>query len=110
MLDWVDTLASPITGWALGPMHSAVLPIAAMDKVTILEQLDPETRARLFSVFVGLVVVGIALMTFAWLGARIVRRYAGMTLSESSRSKPTSADDDWWQKPLVPPGDEEPLE
>jgi len=110
MLDWVDIFPSATTGWAPGSMHSAALPFAAMEQVTILEQLDPETRARLFSVFVGLVVAGIALMAFAWLGARIVRRYAGMTSSESSRSKPMSADDDWWQKPLVPPSDEEPLE
>ena len=110
MLDWVDVLPSAITGWAPESMYFTVLPFAVMEKVTILEQLDLETRARLFSAFVGLVVVGIALMGFAWLGARIVRRYASMTSSESSRSKPMSADDDWWQKPLVPPSDEEPLE
>ena len=78
---------------------------------TIMEQLDPDTRTELVVTLLSLVLLGFVLMFAAWLGARIVRRYAGLS-SARVRNLPDSTytDDDWWQKPLVPPEDDEQLE
>ena len=84
---------------------------AVDDSETVLEQLDPKTRTELVVTLLGVVFLGFALMLVAWLGARIVRRYAGMSSARFRKSNgSTYADDDWWQKPLVPPEDDEQLE
>ena len=78
---------------------------------TVMEQLDPETWTQLVLTLLGLVFLGFVLMFSAWFGARIVRRYAGLSPARFRKSSGSiNPDDDWWKKPLVPSEDDEQLE
>jgi hypothetical protein len=47
---------------------------AENEGVPLLERLDPTQRAAVLAALFGLVLVGLALVAFIWLGGRIVRR------------------------------------
>ena len=69
---------------------------------TILQQLDVETRAKLLLALAGLVVLGLAMMTLTWLGARATRRFVKQSdILVRKRSGKGSREHDWSEKPLV---------
>jgi len=79
--------------------------VAAEGKQTILEQLDPPTRAKVLAALVGLMILAVGAIVLIWLGGRMARRYAG--LPSRARRRPIddgSREDDWWKKPLVSDG------
>jgi hypothetical protein len=47
---------------------------AENEGVPLLERLDPTQRAAVLAALFGLVLFGLALVTFIWLGGRFVRR------------------------------------
>ena len=110
MLNMAEPLLPKNMGTIPGFAFWRLPPVAVVKKQRVLDQLDPETSAQLFALLMGLVLAGIVLMAVAWLGARVVRRYAKMNSRESSFTKATHTEDDWWQKPMVSLGDEDPLE
>jgi len=64
----------------------------------LLTRLDPATRAKVLMALLGLVLVGLSLIAFAWLGGRRLRQLASKPLP------PTQPHEDrWYRKPLVPP-------
>src|SRR3954447_3223805 len=75
-----------------------VLVAAEAEKRMLLMRLDPANRAKVIMSLLGLVLVGIALIALAWLGARRMRRVA------RTRHAPTFPHEDaWYQKPLATP-------
>jgi hypothetical protein len=60
-----------IFGMALIPLPSL---LADNEGVSLLERLDPTQRAAVLAALFGLVLVGLALVAFIWLGGRFVRR------------------------------------
>jgi hypothetical protein len=90
----VDPLASLI-GWAAPA--SRLLAAADEKAEPLLMRLDPVSRAKVIMSLLALVLVGIALVAMAWLGARHLRRIARKPL------RPTvEHEDDWYRKPLIP--------
>lgn len=67
----------------------------------LIERLDDLTRAKVLSALAALIILGLAMMVLAWLGARITRRY----MNSPTRYQPprrTNLDlDDWAHKPLI---------
>ena len=84
-----------------------MLPAARIESSTAQAQPPPKARAdqvrALVPAMAGLIMLAIALLVLAWLGARIVRRRIRKPL------KPTHpVADEWYSKPLnrpLPPGD-----
>ena len=73
---------------------------------TMLEQLDPVTRARVLAALLGLIVLGMGLMLLAWLFARFVRRYGKRTFAPPrAREESASIEDVWWKKPVITDSD-----
>jgi hypothetical protein len=66
------------------------------------KKLDGQTRKRATAALGGLVILGLGLIAFAWLSARMTRRY----MKSGERGKTTPVDsaftDDWAHKPLTP--------
>jgi hypothetical protein len=60
-----------VFGLAFSPFPSL---FAVNEGVSLLERLDPTQRAAVLAALFGLVLVGLALVTFIWLGGRFVRR------------------------------------
>ena len=81
--------------------------IRQTDHRTVFEQLEPEIRVRILSMLFGIIVIGVGLIFLVWIGARIVRRYTGISPIESTSENHAPNDDDWWKKPLVTAEDEE---
>jgi hypothetical protein len=80
---------------------------------TMLDKLDPPTRASVLMALLGLIILGFGLMLLAWLGARFVRRYRQGPAPRSPRvDSPQFDEDAWWKKPVSAdldapqPGDE----
>jgi len=71
---------------------------AEADKRMLLMRLDPANRAKVLMSLLALVLVGVALVAFAWLGARRLRRIARTRHPASSPHE-----DAWYQKPLAAP-------
>jgi hypothetical protein len=66
-------------------------------------KLDRRTKIELMFVLVSLVAVGLGLIAFTWLTARLTRRY----MKQNERKTPTRKldpvfTDDWAAKPLTP--------
>jgi hypothetical protein len=80
---------------------------------TMLERLDPPTRASVLMALLGLMILGFGLMLLAWLGARFTRRYRkGRAPARSREGVPQRQEDAWWKKPVsgdlhTPPRDDE---
>lgn len=78
---------------------------------TMLEKLDPPTRASVLMALLGLIILGFGLMLLVWLGGRFVRRYRQGRPRRRDDS-PEFAEDAWWKKPISgdldtpQPGDE----
>jgi hypothetical protein len=75
-------------------LHAA----AASETEPLIDQLDPELRARVLMALLGLVLVGLALIAVVVMGARYVRR-----LGRGRSTHAPVKDDAWFAKPLVPP-------
>jgi len=70
---------------------------------TMLEKLDPPTRAKVLMALLGLIILGFGMMLLAWLGARFARRYRqGPAKPASSRQAPAANEDAWWKEPVSP--------
>jgi hypothetical protein len=63
----------------------------------LLLRLDPQTRAKVVMALLGIVLVGIMLVTLIMIAARSVLRAARATRGPTRRGE-----DDWYRKPLVP--------
>ncbi len=42
---------------------------------TMLQKLDPVTRARVLAALLGLIILGCGMVLLTWIGARVARRY-----------------------------------
>jgi hypothetical protein len=87
-----------IAGWG----ESVLLATAGQ---TLLERLDPATRARVLAALTGLVILGFALVILAWLGARATRRYMRSGSSDAPRRRSSlsqAVEEDWAKKPITP--------
>lgn len=75
----------------------------------LLERIGPQRRAKVLSALAALVILGLAMIFLAWLGARATRRY--MNREPILRQKPPSGtpirETDWADKPLGSPFEEE---
>jgi len=71
---------------------------AASETEPLIDQLDPELRARVLMALLGLVLVGLALIAVVVMGARYVRR-----LGRGRSTHAPVKDDAWFAKPLNPP-------
>ncbi len=71
---------------------------ASQQAEPLLMRLDPQRRAGVLMVLLGLLLLGGVLIAVAALGGRHVLRMA------RKRSGPTPPhEDDWYRKPVVPP-------
>ena len=61
----------------------------------VFRRLEPATRAKVLAALAGFIILGIALMLFAWMGSRATRRYMN-----SGNSPKPRLDDDWAKKAL----------
>ena len=65
-------------------------------KKPVILQLDGAMRARVLATLAGLVILGFLMVTLAWLGGRVARRYMGVGV----KPKPTSLPgDEEWSRP-----------
>lgn len=75
----------------------------------VWERLAPTQRAKVLAALAAFVILGLALMFLAWLGAKATRRY--MNREAMVRKRPPVAtplrEKDWANKPLTPPLDDE---
>ncbi len=64
----------------------------------LLQRLPPERRAMVVMALLGLVLVGLALIMFAWLGGRYFRRLTHKPLPPAGQGSA----EQWYRKPLHP--------
>jgi len=76
--------------------------IAPPEPPSAKKKLDRRTRIELMFVLVGLVGVGLAMIAFTWLAARMTRRYMKSSEKKPKRSLDPVFTDDWAAKPLTP--------
>ena len=78
--------------------NRAALLMAEKEKAEpLLMRLDPQTRAKVVMALLGLVLVGILLVTMIVIAARSAMRAARTTRGPTRRGE-----EDWYRKPLVP--------
>ena len=70
-------------------------------------RLDQADRVRVLAALAALVILGFALVGFAWWAARVTRRYMNRPPRYGSSNAPHV--DDWASKPLIPKEDSSPL-
>jgi hypothetical protein len=72
------------------------------DPPTTWERLGPVRQAKVLAAGAALVILGLAMMALAWLGARATRRYMNRTsrLSDELPRRTKLSEKDWTQKPL----------
>jgi hypothetical protein len=61
---------------------------------TLLERLDPSTRAKLLMALLALILLGITLLAVVCIGARYVRRMGATTKSRATTA-PTRQNESW---------------
>jgi hypothetical protein len=66
--------ASWIAAWALFVLPCAVS-CAQDDRLPLIKRLDGATRAKVLAALAGLIILGMAMVTLIWLGARFTQRY-----------------------------------
>ena len=83
-----------------------IISTGAEQREPLLNRLDPLLRAVVLMALAGLVIVGLSLMAFAWLGGRRVRRLARSRppvrerdLSDWDRKQPAARDDEKADEP-----------
>lgn len=64
-------------------------------------KLDRRTRIELMFILVSLVALGLGMMAFTWLGARIARRHMQRPGKPPPRPVDPVFTDDWAAKPLT---------
>ncbi|WP_425616387.1 hypothetical protein NA78x_000033 [Anatilimnocola sp. NA78] len=76
-------------------------------KQPLLMKLDGPTRAKVLAALAALVMLGFLLVTLAWLGARMTRRYMG---SAPKKLPPTKlpSDEEWAREVVTNHADDEP--
>jgi hypothetical protein len=77
------------------------MPLLAQHAAPVVKRLEPATRAKVLATFAGLIILGIAMMALAWLGAKATRRYMSSGKQKSRTDRPLDPDD-WSKKPLDP--------
>ncbi len=66
-------------------------------KQPLLLRLDGAKRAKVLAALAGLVILGFLLVTLAWLGGRMTRRYMNAGVKLKPTAPPT--DDEWTRPP-----------
>ena len=75
----------------------------AAEKQTLLQRLDPLTRAKVLSALGALVILGALMMVLTYLGGRFARNYANRPADiREPGPLPTPHPDDWADKPVYP--------
>jgi hypothetical protein len=64
-------------------------------------RLDPSDRVRVLAALAALLILGFALIIFAWWAARYTRRYMDVPARSSRDASGRPHVDDWASKPLV---------
>lgn len=83
---------SLVAGFAIAATLLADVPV-------VPKKLEGPMKAKVLAALAGLIILGFALVAFAWWGARYTRRYMDSPLLR--RDTPTRTnDDDWAEKPL----------
>jgi hypothetical protein len=72
--------------------------------VAPIERLEPWRRAAVLMTLVGLVILGMGMVFLIVVGARWARRMIRRNRTQGS----SDLTDNWWEKPLVPPLEDEP--
>jgi hypothetical protein len=93
---------APVAIQAAPPRLDSTLLAQSPARPLARRKLDGRTRARAMAALGGLVILGLGLIAFTWLGARMTRRYM-----KSGEKKPKPRidpvfTDDWAAKPLSP--------
>ncbi len=70
----------------------------------LLDRLEPPQRAAVIMTLIGLVILTFGMIVLIVLGGRWLRRRN----RQLRDPHPSQLDDAWWEKPLVPPLDDEP--
>jgi hypothetical protein len=86
-------------GYALVLLCPLVL--LADEPQRLIRRLDDPMRAKVLAALAGLIILGFAMVAFAWLGARVVQRYRHGT--SFFRPTPRPGEHEWAKKPLTPP-------
>jgi hypothetical protein len=76
--------------------------LGAKSESSPLQEMDGDTKGRMMLALAGLLILWLALIALAWLGARFVRRRNARRLVEQ---KPVGS---WYDKPVVPRDDDRP--
>ncbi len=78
-------------------VNSVPLADLAPPHESLLQRMDPTERAAVLAALIGLVIMGVALVLFVWLGGRFVRRRSmatrgrsGLLPSDWDRQQPTA--------------------
>jgi hypothetical protein len=92
-----------VTAIASAPWRTAPILAYAEKGRTLLERLDPATRARVLAALAALVILGLGMVVLAWLGARMTRRYMRRfeRPPRQASQRADSQQDDWARKPLT---------
>jgi len=77
--------------------------IIAQAAAPLIKRLDDALRAKVLAALAGLIILGIAMVLLAWLGARVTQRYR----RGASYFRPTArpGEHEWARKPLEPDSD-----
>jgi hypothetical protein len=74
----------------------------ALMPTTGKKKLDRKTKIELMFVLISILAVGLVLIAFTWLTARLTRRYMRPLEKMPQRSLDPVFTDDWASKPLTP--------
>jgi hypothetical protein len=90
----------------LGQLPLAMTILAQANQPVWL-QLEPHERARVAAALAALIMLGCALVGFAWWAARFARKYMNRpTRTQERETLSRLRVDDWADKPLIPHDDE----
>ena len=78
--------------------------VVAAEQPLIL-RLEPQDRVRVLAALAAVILLGFALVAFAWWGARATRRYMNRTPLDDRKPDARTGQDDWATRPLYPESD-----
>ncbi len=111
--------ASAVTTRRFGLVRRAILAVgvvalfagaeAEAEPNPVWQRLDPLQKAKVLAALAGFVILGIALMFLAWLGAKATRRYMNREPRLLKPPPPGTPirEKDWAEKPLASPFEED---
>lgn len=112
-----DVPSPPGRGQAEGPLSRVQLSLASVAvwmaqtqaEQPLILRLEPKDRVKVLLALTSVIILGLALIAFAWWGARVARRYMNSaTLARRQRRTTTIRQDDWATKPLYAADDDAP--